>query len=144
MPDHPKKKRFMKLPEYAGGSRAISEFVTMNLRYPDEALKAGIEGAVLVKYRIDDDGNVFNPQVIKGLGYGCDEEALRLISLLRFEKVRNRGQRVEVTKTTKINFKLSGLRINYSLAPKTESPTPQRDSGQKKDDSLRYNYTIDL
>ncbi|HNW76274.1 MAG TPA: energy transducer TonB [Bacteroidales bacterium] len=134
----------MKLPEYAGGSRAISEFVAMNLRYPDEALKAGIEGAVLVKYRIDDNGNVFNPQIIKSLGYGCDEEAIRLISLLRFEKVRNRGQRVEVTKTTKINFKLPGLQINYSLAPKTESPAPQRDPGQKKDDSIRYNYTIDL
>lgn len=144
MPDHSTKKRFLKLPEYAGGSQAISEFVTTNLRYPAEAQKAGIEGAVLVKYHIDDDGNVFNPQVIKGLGYGCDEEAIRLIGLLRFEKVRNRGNRVEVTKTTKIHFKLAGLRINYSLAPKTDPPKPQPDPGQKRDDSIRYNYTIDL
>ena len=144
MPDHPKKKRFMKLPEYEGGSRAISEFVATNLRYPAEALQSSIEGAVLVKFHIDDDGNVFNPQVIKGLGYGCDEEAIRLIRLLRFEKVRNRGKRVEVTKTTKIHFKLAGLRINYSLAPENGPSKPQHDPGPKRDDSIRYNYTIDL
>jgi len=73
--------------------------------------------------------------VLKGLGHGCDEEALRVVRLLAFEKVKNRGVRLKMTTKTNINFRLSGVRINYSAPEKTE---------QEKQDPVTYGYTIQL
>jgi hypothetical protein len=73
----------------------------------------------------------------KGLGYGCDEEAVRVIGLLRFEKVKNRGVRVKMTTKTTIHFRLPGVSISYCVANKKE---PE----QKKDGPVTYEYTINL
>jgi TonB family protein len=137
MPDHHKKKHFLNLPKYIGGSEAFKIFIAENLRYPDTALEAKIEGSVIVEYDIADDGLVYNPHVLKGLGYGCDEEAMRVISLLRFEKVKNRGVRVKMTTKTTIHFRLPGVNISYSA--------PEKHPPEKKDSSpVTYNYTINL
>jgi TonB family protein len=135
MHDHHKKKRFLNLPKYIGGSEAFKTFIAENLRYPEAALEAKIEGSVLVEYDIFDDGCVSNPHILKGLGYGCDEEAMRVIGLLRFEKVRNRGVRVKMTTKTTIHFRLPGVNISYSV---TEKP------GQEKKDGgpVTYEYTV--
>ena len=137
MTDHHSKKRFLNLPKYPGGSEAFKKFISDNLRYPDEALQAGIEGSVIVGYDVSDEGIVSNPHVQKGLGYGCDEEALRLIGLLRFEKVKNRGVRVKMTTKTTIHFRLPGVNISYSVSQKNE---PE----QKKNGPVTYEYTIEL
>jgi len=139
MTDHHNKKRFLNLPKYIGGSEAFRNFISENLRYPEAALEAKIEGAVIVEYDISDDGSVINPHVLKGLGYGCDEEAMRVIGLLKYEKVKNRGVRVRMTTKTTIHFKLpqAGFTISYSSSVKNE---PE----QKKDDPVTYEYTINL
>ena len=137
MPDHHNKKRFLNLPKYIGGSEAFRKFIAENLRYPETALEAKIEGSVIVEYDISDDGLVYNPHVLKSLGFGCDEEALRLISLLRFEKVKNRGVRVRMTTKTTIHFRLPGLNISYSV--------PEKHVPEKTDNGpVTYNYTINL
>ena len=137
MADHHNKKRFLNLPKYIGGSEAFKKFIAENLRYPEAALESKTEGSVIVEYDISDDGLVYNPHVLKGLGYGCDEEALRLISLLRFEKVKNRGVRVKMTTKTTIHFRLPGVNISYS--------TPEKHETEKKDDGpVTYTYTITL
>jgi TonB family protein len=137
MADHHKKKQFLNLPKYIGGSESFRKFIAETLRYPEAALEAKIEGSVIVEYDISDDGLVYNPHVLKGLGYGCDEEAVRVIGLLRFEKVKNRGVRVKLTTKTTIHFKLpqTGFTISYSSSEKTE---PE----QKKDGPLTYEYTV--
>jgi TonB family protein len=135
MPDHHNKKRFLNLPKYIGGSEDFRKFIADNLRYPEAALGAKIEGSVIVEYDIADDGLVYNPHVLKGLGYGCDEEAMRVIGLLRFEKVKNRGVRVKMTTKTTIHFRLPGVNISYSFSEKKE---PE----QKKDSPVTYEYTI--
>jgi TonB family protein len=135
MSDHHKKKRFLNLPKYMGSSEAFREFIAGNLHYPEAALNAKVEGSVIVEYDIYDDGLVYNPHVLKGLGYGCDEEALRVISLLRFEKVKNRGVRVKMTTKTTIHFRLPGVNISYSFSEKKE-PEP------KKDSPVSYGYTV--
>ena len=135
--EHHHKKRFLKLPKYPGGSLAFKKFIAENLHYPDAALEAKVEGSVIVEYDISDDGVVLNPHVLKGLGYGCDEEAIRLIGLLSFEKVKNRGVRVKMTTKTTIHFRLPGVNISYSVSQKNE---PE----QKKNGPVTYEYTIKL
>jgi TonB family protein len=144
MPDHKNKKHFLKLPKYAGGSHAFREFISANLQYPEAALEARVEGTVMVEYDIHDDGVVHNPRVLKGIGHGCDEEAIRVIGLLRYEKVKNRGVRVKMTSKTNINFKLPGVSINYSVANTVEPQKQTGEAGQKKPETVVYNYTITL
>jgi protein TonB len=140
MSDHRNKKRFLNMPRYTGGSVAFKEFIGHNLRYPEEALRAGVQGFVIVEYDILDDGSVRNARVIKPLGYGCDEEALRLIGMLRFEKVKNRGVRVRMTNKTRINFNLPGITITY------HTPGSQPRTGDSKEPENNnpetYGYTI--
>jgi TonB family protein len=136
MPSDPHKKRFLNLPKYPGGSSAYKEFITSNLKYPEEAIAANVEGSVHVEFEITDEGKVVNPRVLKGIGHGCNEEAIRLVGLLQYEKVKNRGVRVKITTKTTINFKLPGIRITYS--------SPEKPA-QKKDDTkgpASYEYTV--
>jgi protein TonB len=144
MPDHHHKKQFLNLPKYAGGNKAFREFIAEQLRYPDAALEDRIEGSVVVEYDILDNGSVSNPRVLKSLGYGCDEEALRVIGLLRFEKVKNRGVRVRLTSKTTINFHLPGanplLTVAYTMEPEKPKDEPEKKSGE----AVTYNYTIQL
>ena len=121
-----KKKRFLNLPQYIGGSEAFKSFVSTNLKYPAEALNDKIEGSVIVEYDISDEGVVINPRILKGLGHGCDEEAIRVVSLLIYEKVRNRGLRVKVTTKTTIHFKLPGISINYTIPSKNQIKTEEK------------------
>ena len=137
MPGNQHKKNFLKLPAFKGGSKAFREFIANNLQYPKEALEGGIQGNVVVEYEINDNGDVVFPRVLKGLGYGCDEEAIRVVRMLSYEKVRNRGVRVKVTTKTKIFFTIPGVSITYSVPEKKEPP--MNDSG-----SATYEYTIDL
>ena len=136
MDDHHNKKKFLKLPKYPGGTEAFRKFIADNIRYPDAAIEARIEGGVIVEYAVSDDGGVSDLRVLKSLGYGCDEEAMRVVSLLRFEKVKNRGLRVKMTNKATINFKLTGgMTINYSVSNQTK---PR----QKPDGPVTYDYTI--
>jgi TonB family protein len=139
MPDHHNKKHFLNLPKYIGGSEAFRKFIAENLRYPEAAIEAKIEGSVIVEYDISDDGSVYNPHVIKGLGHGCDEEAIRVIGLLSYEKVKNRGVRLRTTTKTTIHFKLpqTGFTISYSSSVKKE---PE----QKKEGPVTYEYIINF
>ncbi len=136
---------FLQTPEFLGGDKAMKEFVAKNLIYPDEAKVARIEGKVIVGYQVTDNGKILSPHIIKGLGHGCDEEALRIISLFRFSKVKNRKRRVKVTKKTTIHFRLPKININYSVTSKEKTPPP---STQSKEDSDKkdtgYSYTIDI
>jgi len=137
MADHHSKKRFLNLPKYLGGSKAFREFIAQNLHYPKPALEAKAEGSVIVEYDILDSGTVNNPHVLKGLGYGCDEEAIRVVNLLRFEKVKNRGVRVKMTTKTNINFILPKESINYTVS---YSSKPEI----KNNNPVKHNYTIQL
>ena len=110
-----KDKHFIKKPIYEGGPKAMKKFIGENLRYPKEALENKIQGTVYVRYDIDRKGNVFDAKVIKGIGYGCDEEAMRLAKLLKFRVPKTRGVRVTFHKNIQIHFRLP----KKTPAPKT-------------------------
>jgi TonB family protein len=143
MTEHHKTKKFLDLPRYGGGNEEFKKFIASNLRYPKAALEARIEGKVLVEYEIDDNGFVHNPRVVRSLGYGCDEEAVRIVGLLRFKKVKNRGVRVRVNTKTNIVFKLPRTSISYSITPDKKK---LKDDSEKKSDKgpITYGYTINL
>jgi protein TonB len=117
---------FIKKPEYPGGPKAIGEFIGKNLRYPDEAIREKIEGVVRARVTIDVSGKVVKVEVIKGLGYGCDEEASRVLKLLVFKIPGNKMRKGFFHQTFNVTFKLpqpkqksSGLQINYHYKPST-------------------------
>ncbi|MFY0697073.1 MAG: energy transducer TonB [Balneola sp.] len=75
--------------------------------YPKVAVQASIEGRVVVQFVISKEGNVTKPIVIRGIGGGCDEEALRVIKLAKFTPGMQRGKPVPVKYTIPILFKMA-------------------------------------
>ena len=67
---------------FPGGNQALIKFIKTNLKYPDEAKAANIKGSVEVSFVIEKTGGLSSIQVTKGLGHGCDEEALRIVRKL--------------------------------------------------------------
>ena len=115
---HRKPGSFIPAPSYPGGNEALKKFVGQNLIYPPEALQKGVQGTVRVKFEIDHKGNVSRPEIMDGLGYGCDEEARRIVSILKFEATKVSGLRVIHHKTLNINFRLPPKpSITYSFKP---------------------------
>jgi len=90
-------------PELIGGLASLQQKV----QYPKIAQQAGIEGRVVVQFVVDEKGNVVNPKIVRGIGGGCDEEALRVIKQAEFRPGTQRGRPVKVQYTLPINFQLS-------------------------------------
>lgn len=76
------------------------------IRYPELARRAGIEGRVHIQFIVNEMGQIENPQVIRGIGGGCDEEALRVIKTAEFTPGLQRGKPVRVQYSLPIFFKL--------------------------------------
>ncbi len=95
------------MPEFPGGDEALLKFVAQNIKYPRRAKNMGIEGRVYLKFVIDEDGSITNIEVLKGIGAGCDEEAIRVLKLLpNFTPGKQRGVPVKVQMQLPINFTL--------------------------------------
>ena len=65
---------------YPGGIDAFYKFLKSEMSYPDSALANGVEGRVFVQLIVEENGELTNLQVVKGIGAGCDEEAMRAIA----------------------------------------------------------------
>lgn len=90
------------MPELVGGLAELQR----NIRYPEMAKKAGVEGRVIVQFIVDEQGNVLDPQVVRGLGAGLDEEAVRAVQQAQFTPGKQRGQPVRVKMSLPITFRL--------------------------------------
>ncbi|SHK86797.1 M56 family metallopeptidase [Rhodothermus profundi] len=90
------------MPRLIGGFNRLVEC----LRYPEEAKAAGVEGRVIIRFVVDEQGNVANPKVLKGVGAGLDEEALRCVRQLKFTPGRQQGRPVPVRMTLPVVFRL--------------------------------------
>ena len=95
------------MPEYPGGDKKLLEYVAKSVKYPQIARESGIQGRVFVNFVIEPDGSVSNVKVLRGIGGGCDEEAMRVIkSMPKWKPGKQRGKAVRVTYTLPVNFKL--------------------------------------
>ncbi len=66
-------------PEFPGGMSAWSKYIQRNLKYPGIAQEEGIQGKVFLSFVVEKDGTITDVKVLKGIGYGCDDEAVRVI-----------------------------------------------------------------
>lgn len=89
-----------------GGTEAFYKFLRKNLQYPRKAKNLGIEGRVYVEFVVDEKGVVTQAKTIRGIGYGCDEEAERVIKMIRWNPAKQRARPVKVRMTLPINFQL--------------------------------------
>ena len=96
------------MPQYPGGMEAMQQYLRDNLRYPTQARTDQVEGKVFVSFVIPADGRPNGAKVIKGIGAGCDEEALRLIkSMPAWAPGKQNGRVVSVSYTVPITFRLN-------------------------------------
>ncbi len=94
-------------PTFPGGGNGLARYFGRRMRYPQQALKSKIEGRVIVRFIIDKNGQIKNPKVVSGIGYGCDEEALRLISEMpEWRPGQQGGEKVDVYQQLAIKFEL--------------------------------------
>jgi TonB family protein len=97
-----------KIPEYPGGIEAFYKMLSKSIRYPPTARRNGTQGRVIVSFVIETDGSLINVKVARGIGDGCDEEAIRVIKLSSPWKpgIQN-GKAVRVAYSVPVSFSLN-------------------------------------
>jgi TonB family protein len=96
-----------KMPQPQGGMEGWNTYLEENLQYPERAKQANIEGTVYVVFIVDKEGNLAKPEILRGIGAGADEEAIRLVNEApQWIPGSQRGQRVHVKMRIPIRFNL--------------------------------------
>lgn len=95
------------MPLPMGGYKAFYEQLSNSIKYPRQAQRNRTEGKVFVEFIIDQKGNVSDLKIAKGIGDGCDEEAMRVLLQTRWQPGKQRGIPVKVRMTLPLTFKLN-------------------------------------
>ena len=94
-------------PYFMGGVIEMYKFLAQNLTYPSAAQRANIQGKVFLKFIVEKDGSITGVEIMKGIGFGCDEEAARVVKLMpKWIAGRQNGRNVRVIFTIPVFFKL--------------------------------------
>jgi protein TonB len=95
-------------PEFPGGIQEMMKFIQKNVKYPNQAKNMGIEGKVFIQFVVNSFGDITGVTLVKGIGYGCDDEALRVVNIMpRWTPGRQNGKSVSVRYSIPISFKLA-------------------------------------
>ena len=95
------------MPSFPGGDQKMYQYLGNNIKYPQVARETGIQGRVFVNFVVEPDGSVSNVKVLRGIGGGCDEEAMRVVkSMPKWTPGKQRGKAVRVSYTLPVVFKL--------------------------------------
>ncbi|HET8864552.1 MAG TPA: M56 family metallopeptidase [Gracilimonas sp.] len=111
-----------KMPVLIDGMKSIQS----KMEYPDMARRAGIEGRVTVQFIVNENGDVENAKVVRGIGGGADEEALRVVRQAKFEPGMQRGRPVRVKYALSVNFRLADS--EFSSSENSSPPPPPSDN----------------
>jgi protein TonB len=95
------------MPEPIDGFQKFYKQIGRDLRYPRKAAASEIEGKVFIEFVIDREGNVSHIKVIKGIGYGCDEEAMKVLAKTKWKAGKQHGVPVKVRMVMPIKFALT-------------------------------------
>lgn len=96
------------MPDFPGGDEARIRYLNENIKYPQMARESGIQGRVFVTFVVEKDGSVTDVRVLRGIGGGCDEEAIRVIkNMPKWDPGKQRGKPVRVQFNMPILFKLN-------------------------------------
>lgn len=95
-------------PEYPGGEKAMYEFMSHNIHYPEDAHEDGIQGTVVVLFTISSDGTVTNAKAVRSPHSSLSNESVRMVmSMPKWTPARHQGQPVAVYYTLPVRFKLN-------------------------------------
>jgi TonB family protein len=96
------------VPEFKGGLEAFGKFLATNMKYPKAARDNNVQGRVIITFVVEKDGSLSNMKVVRGIGSGCDEEAVRVLSISPAWKpgIQN-GKPVKVQYSVPISFTLA-------------------------------------
>ena len=96
-----------KLEQKKCADEKMLQFIYTNIKYPKDARINGIEGMVVVKFVVEKDGSITNAEVVRDIGAGCGQEALRVVNKMpKWEAGRQRGRPVRVQFNLPVKFKL--------------------------------------
>jgi protein TonB len=93
-------------PVYDAKGMNFSSFIIKNMTYPKDAIKQNISGAVSVFFVVETSGRISNIKIINGVGAGCNQEAMRLLNLLKWMPGVKNGMAVRTKMTLTITFNL--------------------------------------
>ncbi len=94
-------------PEFPGGIRELGNYLGRSIRYPSAAQRANVQGKVFVQFVVGKDGDIREPKILKGIGFGCDEEALRVtLNMPKWSPGKQNGKAVAVQYNLPIAFVL--------------------------------------
>lgn len=95
------------MPSFPGGEEALIKYIQSQIKYPLIARENSIQGKVYISFYVDKDGKVKDPKVLRGIGGGCDEEALRVVKTMPdWKPGRQNGRAVSVYYNVPISFSL--------------------------------------
>lgn len=149
-----KEESFIKQPFYKGGDKAIQVFIASHLKYPGVSLKNAVEGDVQIRYTINHKGEVIDTHIIGGLDEACNEEAVRVVRLLKFEVPKTpRKIKVLFHKNIRIHFRLPTTKPLPPPGPPLENQpvrtsfvytTSQVVQEKKPAQTHTYSYTLKM
>lgn len=94
-------------PEFPGGMEALYKYLRENIKYPQLAKENNITGKVYVTFVVEKDGSIANPRVLKDIGGGCGQEAIRVVkSMPKWTPGKQRGKAVRVQFNLPVSFNL--------------------------------------
>nr|WP_294943884.1 M56 family metallopeptidase [uncultured Mucilaginibacter sp.] len=100
-------------PGFPGGNEACAKYLSTNIRYPADARKNKVQGRVVTSFVVNKDGTIGDVKVLRGIGYGADEEAVRVIkNMPKWYPGMQNGRAVNVQYTLPISFTLDGRQLN--------------------------------
>ena len=111
-------------PEFPGGLPELFRFLGQNIKYPKEAADAKIVGRVFIKFKILKGGSIEDISVLKSIGHGCDEEAIRVIKLMpKWKPGMQNGESIDTYFNLPIVFKLDN-KVGYSKSENNDIEMP--------------------
>jgi len=95
------------MPEFPGGRAALMKYLATNIKYPPYAKEAGIQGRVFINFVVERDGSITAVKVLRGIGGGCDEEAIRVVkNMPKWSPGMQRGKPVRVSFNLPVKFSM--------------------------------------
>ncbi len=95
------------MPSFPGGMGELMKFLGKNINYPTLAKESGIQGRVFINFVVEPNGSISNVKVLRGIGGGCDEEAVRVVkSMPKWSPGKQRGKPVRVSYNLPVKFTL--------------------------------------
>ena len=95
------------MPSFPGGQEKLMHYLATNIKYPQIARESNVQGRVYLSFVVEPDGSVSNVKVLRGIGAGCDEEAMRVVKAMpKWSPGKQRGKAVRVSYNLPVNFKL--------------------------------------